>query len=196
MSAKIEYFGDKTLFPQPGHILAFNQFIVEKCIEIPRDKPNMARIVDVKPLAEIDVYQFIDSPQVKKVFIRGHIEQEILYIADIPCQVVYGFQAAYSFCTFIDLHECGIADFSQLESLKPKILIEFMETFKTCSRSVSQCTILFVWYPGAGVIPPGPHPLYTYPPFFPTINIIQECKNECRPKVVKSRPRTKHYIYK
>ncbi|SHG88251.1 protein of unknown function [Thermosyntropha lipolytica DSM 11003] len=196
MPVKIDYSGDKLSFPKPEQILASNQFIVEKCIEIPRDKPDMARIVDVKPGVKIDVYQLIDSPRGKKVFIRGHIEQEILYIADMPCQPVHGFHAVYSFGTFIDLHDCGIVDFSGLESLKPQILIEFMETVKSCSRSISQCIILFAWCPRGSIIPPKPHPPCPYPPCFPTINIVQECKNECRPKIVKSRSRPKYYVYK
>lgn len=196
MPVKIDYFGDKISFPKPEQILAFNQFIVEKCVEIPRDKPNILRIIEVKPLVAIEFYQFIDSPRGKKVFIRGHIDQEILYLADIPCQPVHGFHTTHSFCTFIDLYGCNIGDFSYLESLKPKIIIEFMETVKTCSRSLSQCIILFVWYPRGSIIPPKPHPPCPCPPCIPTINIVQECKNECRPKIIKYRPRPKNYIYK
>lgn len=196
MPVKIDYFGDKISFPKPEQILASNQFIVEKCIEIPCDKPNMLRIIEVKPLVEIEFYQFIDTPRGKKVFIRGHIDQEILYLADMPCQPVHGFYAASSFCTFIDLHDCDIVDFSQLESLKPKILIEFMEIVKTCSRSISQCIILFAWYPRGSIIPPKPHLPCPYSPCIPAINIVQECKNEYRPKIIKSRPQDKNYIYK
>jgi hypothetical protein len=158
MEHTIEYKCNPALFPKPGDILCCNQFTVDECIEFPDYKPNIHKIIDVMISPQIDSYKLIDSPTGKKVFIKGHLDQEILYTVDSLCQPVHAFHSEAPFCTFIKLSDCNLYEYEKLEAYKPKILVEYMEATQFSCRSIRKCVLLFVWYPKGIVIPPKPMP--------------------------------------
>lgn len=164
MKQTIEYTCSPTLFPKSCDIFCHNQFTVDECIELPDHKPNMHRLVDVKVTPEIESYKFIDSPTGKKVFIKGHLEQEFLYAVDSLCQPVHAFMTVSPFCTFINLGDCHIHECDRLEAYKPKILVEYMQTVQTSCRCIRKCMLLFVWYPKGIISPSQPPQHYACPP--------------------------------
>ena len=160
MPDKIDYICDLQLLPEVNEVVCSRQFMVEEYLELPCIKPDIESLVDVKVWAEIKSYKFINSLRGKKVFIRGSLKQEILYTADTPCQPVHAFHFDSSFSTYMDLSCTCISNYSALEMHSPKILVEFMEATKVCSRSISKSAILLVWYPTSLIIPPKPQPIY------------------------------------
>ncbi len=155
MAAVIEYLCNPQSFPESNDILCSRQFMVEERFLIPAHKPNIDQLIDVKVKPLIDTYKFIDSPQGKKVYIRGRLEQEILYSVDEACQPVHAIQTEYVFHTYMKLCDCT-SNLTVLQTHSPRIMVEFMEAVKTCSRSISKTIILFTWYPRSLIIPPRP----------------------------------------
>ncbi len=149
MERTIEYACNPALFPQTCDIFCCTQFTVDECIELPDYKPNMLKIIDVKATPELDSYKLIDSPTGKKVFIKGHLEQEILYTVDSLCQPVHVLLNVAPFSTFIALMDGCRNEYEKLEAYKPKMLVEYMETEQIGCRSIRKCVLLFIWYPRA-----------------------------------------------
>lgn len=145
MDQTIEYICSPTLFPNYCDILAYNQIIVDECIELPDYKPNMHRLIDVKLTPEIESYKFIDSPTGKKVFIKGYLKQEFLYAVDSLCQPVHAFMSVSPFSTFIKFENFNISDYHRFEAHKPKILLEYMEVVQIGCRTIRKCVLLFIW---------------------------------------------------
>ncbi len=164
MSNTVQFLGDTRVFPNADEILCSNQFIVEECLEIPCIKPDIERLIEARIQPNIDEYQFLDSPKGKKVYIKGNLEQDIIYIADTPCQSLHAVHFKSRFHTFMDLSSCCISNYAALEIHKPKILLEFMEVSKLCPRSIFKSIILFVWYPTGLIIPPRPQPIHIINP--------------------------------
>lgn len=164
MKQTIEYACNPALFPRSHDILCCQQFTVDEFIEFPDYKPNIHKIIDVKITPEIESYKFIDSPTGKKVFIRGHLDQEILYTVDSLCQPVHAFLSVAPFCTFIKLWDCNINEYDRLEAYKPKILVEYMEAEQVSCRSIRKCVLLFIWYPKGIITPPKRPQPCAYPP--------------------------------
>lgn len=160
MPNKINYLGNPQYFPKAEEILCSRQFVVEEFLELPCNKPDMEKLSDVKASVEVVSYQFINSPQGWKVFIRGVLKQEILYIADAPCQPVHAFTFCSSFSTFMNLPCACISNYSALEMHKPKILVEFLELNKICARSIFKAALLFLWYPTGLIIPRKPQTIF------------------------------------
>jgi len=149
MKQPIERTCSPNLFPQPYEILAYKQVAVEECIELPDYKPIIHRIIDIKINPELESHRIMDSPQGKKVFIKGHLDQEILYAVDSLCQPVHAFHSISPFCTFISLGNCYIYNCNWLEAYKPKILVEHIEFAQVSCRSMRKCLLLYIWYPKA-----------------------------------------------
>lgn len=179
MTNTIQYLGETQVFPKANEILCSRQFMVEECLEMPCAKPDIERLVEAKINAVIETYKFIDSPRGKKVYIRGNLEQDIMYIADAPCQPIHAVHFKSRFHTFMDLSSCCISNYAALEIHKPRILVEFMEAIKLCPRSIQKSIILFAWYPTGLIIPPCP------PPHPQPIHIIEPqptCRVVCKPR--------------
>lgn len=149
MKQTIEYTCNPALFPQTCDIFCSTQFTVDECIELPDYKPNMLKIIDVKATPELDSYKLIDSPTGKKVFIKGHLEQEILYTVDSLCQPVHVLLNVTPFCTFIALKDGCVNEYEKLEAYRPKMLVEYLEAERVSCRSIRKCVLLFIWYPWA-----------------------------------------------
>lgn len=195
MPNSIDYACSPYLFPPSDDILCFSQFIVEECIELPQHKPNIQKLVDCKVTPVIESFRIINSPKGKKVFIRGKLEQEILYVVDSLCQPVHALDVNSPFSTYIDLWNCGTTEFDKLEAFKPKILVEFMEAVQICHRSIRKHILLFAWYPRGIITPPKP-PLPPHPPFCPPcppppVNVVQECKINCKPGIFTPKTRVR-----
>ncbi len=198
MYKPVEYYCNPQFFPQPDDILCSNQFVVEERIELPSHKPIIDKILESKVTAEIESYKLIDTPRGKKVFVRGILEQKILYVVDSLCQPVHAFHSTFPFCEFMKLCECG-SSFDILEVVKPKIIVEYMETIQLCPRSIRKCVLLFMWYPKGIITPPCPPrpylPRRTPSHAFlvpPKVQIIQECHVECKPKTVRYKKHKKY----
>jgi len=161
MKRIIEYTCNPALFPPAGDIFCSTQFTVDECIELSDYKPNMLKIIDVKTTPELESHKLINSPTGKKVFIKGHLEQEILYTVDSLCQPVHVLLNCVPFCTFIALKDCCTYEYEKLEAYQPKILVEYMQTEQVGCRSIRKCVILFIWYPRAIFMPP--RPIQPYP---------------------------------
>lgn len=155
----IEYTCNAALFPNSNDILCCNQITIDECIELPDYKPNIQTIVDVKATPEIDSYKFIDTPIGKKIFIKGHLDQQVLYMVDSLCQSVHGFLSVSPFCTFMQLPHCYAGEYNKLEAYQPKILVEYMESVQLSCRSIRKSIMLFTWYPkGIIALPKRIHP--------------------------------------
>lgn len=172
MPEKVEYICNPQFFPQPAGILNSRQLLIEECLELPCGKPDMEQLVDVKVQAEIDYYKVIHSPRGKKIYIRGRLEQEIMYSANAPCQPVHVFNKCHLFKTFLDLSSCCISDITTLEMHSPRVIVEYVEAMMMHHRCISKSILLFIWYPV--IIPPCPQPVHV-------INSPRLCTVSCKP---------------
>jgi len=142
----IQHKCDPSLFPRYNSIYCSEQLLIDETFTLPCEKPDIETLLDVKVYPKIQEFKLFDTPKEKKVFVRGNIEQEILYIADAPCQPVHAAHFTSTFCTFINL-PCCCQDYSILDLHGPKILVEFIEARIVNSREIDKCVILFIWYP-------------------------------------------------
>lgn len=184
MLNKIDYFCHPNRFPQVHDILCSRQLILEERFDIPCDKPDIQNLVSSRIDPVIEHYQFLDSVRGKKVFIKGRLDQEILYVADSFCEPVHALHNSYSFSTYLDLCECAVTPL--LEAYAPRVLVEFAQTWQICPRSIGKSIILFIWYPH----------LYLPPPVPQTSHIIHqrsECREVCRPRVRKPKHTRVYY---
>lgn len=146
MSKVYEYTADPRIFPKHKDILCSRQLALNEVLVLPSLKPDVERIVDVKAKPVIDTYKIINSVTGKKVIIKAHIEQELLYAAEAPCHPVHAAYFTWPFSTFIDL-PCGCTSYDFIEQSAPRIITEYIEAEKICSREIAKTVIVFIWYP-------------------------------------------------
>ena len=145
------------LFPNPQEIYCAKQVILEENLVLPCNKPDIESLSDVHTNPFIEGHQLIKNPVGQKLFIEGRVEQEILYVANTPCQPVHAAHFVVPFCTFIDLPPSCISHFSN-ESFAPKILVEFIQAKMDGARTIRKCMILFIWCPIIHPVIPTPRP--------------------------------------
>lgn len=149
-----EFTCDHRHFPEHLHILCSRQIVLNEILVLPPTIPDIERLVDVKAVPMVDSFKIIPSAKGKKVVIKGHIDEEILYAADMICQPVHAAHFSWPFSTFLDL-PCECANYGLLEQYAPRILVEYIGAEPVCSREISKTVIIFIWYP---VLEPRPHP--------------------------------------
>lgn len=145
----IEYSGvcHPSCFPAKKQILCCKQISLTETIVLPPEKPNIEQIVQVYARAKIDHYKIIASPIGRKIYMKGTLSQQILYVADQPTQPVHATHSVVPFCNFIDIHpSCTKHQYQHLQCTSPKVLIEFLEAVAVNPREISKCAILFFWF--------------------------------------------------
>jgi len=153
----IEFQGDRRHFPEPEIIRCSKQFGVEEQLVIPDPKPDIEQLLEVIVHPRIDKCKIIDTPLGKKLIINGHLKQQILYVADVPCQSVHSAHFTVPFCTFIEI-PCSCSPVHHFENMCPRILIEYLMAKKVGPREITKCVILFLWFPKTSICPPCPQP--------------------------------------
>ncbi|PKM90807.1 MAG: hypothetical protein CVU87_01165 [Firmicutes bacterium HGW-Firmicutes-12] len=99
------------LFNQP--LDTFKQFIVQKNLVLPADKPNIEQIIQVDSRVIITSKRFIQTPIATsleeqrltgwKLVVEGQIKLKVKYVADIATQNVHGAHFNVPFSIFIVL---------------------------------------------------------------------------------------------
>lgn len=163
MFDKIERHGDPAHYPPQDHICHYKQISVNESLVIPCVKPEIEQLLEVIAHPYIDECTMIQTPVGKKLVIKGHIEQKIVYVADIPCQSVHAAHFTIPFCAFEEVP--STCTWSNCEIANPGVIIEYLNAHKTGPKEIAKCVILFVWWYKKGhhphPCPPHPHP---YPP--------------------------------
>lgn len=148
-SDMIDYSGvcQPQCFPRRNQILCAKQMPITETIILPAEKPDIEQVVQVYANAHIDNYKVISSPIGKKIYMKGTLSQQILYVADLPSQPVHAVHSTVPFCNFIDIHpSCTRHQYQHILCNPPQVLIEFIEAVAVNPREISKCAILFFWF--------------------------------------------------
>lgn len=144
MFDNIEFHGDPIKYPRPELICHHKQISVEENLTIPSEKPEIEQLLDVKAYPVIDECTLITTPVGKKLVIKGHIHQQVLYVADVPCQSVHAAHFSVPFCTFEEMPSS--CSWNNCEISSPGVLIEYLSAKKTGPKQITKCVVLFIWW--------------------------------------------------
>ena len=144
MFDKIEFHGDQAKYPRPEVICHYKQISVDETLTIPCEKPEIEQLLEVKAHPVIDECTLITTPVGKKLLIKGHIDQQVLYVADVPCQSVHMAHFSVPFCTFEELS--STCHWSDCELFCPEVVVEYLSAHKTGPKQISKCVVLFIWW--------------------------------------------------
>lgn len=148
MPQSVYDYCDPRLFPKRNEILFSKQVLLTEEIELPCSNPGgIESLISVKAYPSIACSKIFDTPIGRKIYVRGCVEQEILYTADTPCQSVHTINSKVPFRTFIEIPCAGRYSNTTLNLQSPAILTEFAEAHLINSREITKSIILFVWYP-------------------------------------------------
>lgn len=114
------------------------EFIKEKCIEIPPQKPKieeLAKII-IKPI--VTSHKIIKTKEGFKVIVQGKIIEKVFYVADKPEQSVHAAKFSFPFCNFIKLPH-------KYKNVKDvKVNIEDVVIQLTEKRRICQCILICI----------------------------------------------------
>lgn len=166
MFDKIEHRCDPMFYPHRDHICHYKQISVNETLTVPYVKPEIEQILEVIAHPFIDECTLIETPVGKKLVVKGHIEQKIIYVADVPCQSVHAAHFTVPFCTFEEVPSS--CTWSNCEISCPGVIIEYLTAHKIGPKEVAKCVVLFVWWYKKGhhpnPCPPQPYPCPGPPP--------------------------------
>lgn len=146
MSRSMEIACDADKFPEFPKCR--RQILLEEELCLPEAKPDIEDVVEFKVQARIEEFKVIRTPIGLKVVIRGEVDQQIMYVADVPSQSVHATHSTTPFCTFIQLpHRRN--DPYHADIPDPKVLVEYANVQADGPRRFLKCVLLFVWMPGA-----------------------------------------------
>lgn len=155
MPQSVYDYCDPQLFPKRNEILFSTQVLLTECIELPCSHPGgIESLFAVKAYPSIECSKVFNTPIGRKIYVRGCVEQEIMYTAHTPCQSVHTIKSKMHFRTFIEIPCTGRHSNTTLNLQIPAVLVEFAEAHLIDSREIIKSIILFVWYPN--LCPPLP----------------------------------------
>lgn len=147
MHKTVEYQGVPAPLPDVNRLLCYRQIVVDEDYCMPPGKPAIKQLVGLEAVASIGEWKIVESPAGRKVFIKGQIEQQILYATDAPCQPVHVIDFLKPFYTFLQFPcNCQAANYDP-EWCEPRVIVEFAQADLINPCNISKAVILFLWIP-------------------------------------------------
>lgn len=144
----IEFNGINKNFPENS--TTFTQFSLKKKLCIPKQKPDIERIVRLDTKIVIDDYKIIKTPIATslegqkltgyKLLVSGRVKQVVMYVADREEQSVHSAHFEESFCKYIVLPK----NFNILTSIKVIPYIEDVSISDKGNRCFCECINIFL----------------------------------------------------
>ena len=113
------------------------EFIKEKALVIPSEKPSIEQLAKIIIKPEITSYKLACTPEGKKVIIQGQIIEKVFYVADKPEQTVHCAKFSFPICNFIKLKNTD-----KIKDIKINIEEVIIQVDK--QRTIEQCILLFI----------------------------------------------------
>lgn len=140
-----ERCGSRDHYPPRADICHYRQISLNENLTLPCEKPDIEQLLDITAHPYIDDCVLTETPVGKKLIIRGHVEQTVIYVADLPCQSVHAAHFKVPFCLFEEMpSHCSM---STCDLYHPQVLVEYLSASRLGPKAITKCVFLFIWWP-------------------------------------------------